>query len=265
MPNKESITKKILVLTRQLHNEFQVPVIVGIYSKEGILSYGSKTLVNKLMETLKNENDDDDSWTNVFHLDQEEIINGERLDDDMEPFSQALGNNLPDKLPAPIDLMVFKEIHPIISREILKWHWRQGGKFKTVHYGDPEFKADFWPESWQWETIRKHFSNLKKTDYQGPAELNMTEFFRMVLKQIFENHYEINPANYVSKDFSDKKKRNRERYRGIHRQPVVEPQVVIDEVEANDVDNNANDSQEDDRINFDFEDRAPEYTNRNVM
>ena len=56
----------------------------------------------------------------------------------------------------------------------------------------------------------------------------------------------------MSKDFSDKKKRS---------QPVVEPQVVIDEVEANDVDNNANDSQEDDRINFNFEDRAPEYRN----
>ena len=276
MPNKEGITKRLLVLARQLHNEFKVPVIVGIYSKEGILSYGSKTLVNKLNESLKDENEDDqDSWIKAFHLDQEEMINGERLNDEMDPFFQAQGNNLPDKLPASMDLMVFKEIHPIVSREILKWHWRQGGKFKTVHYGDPEFKADFWPESWPWETITKHFSNLKKTDYQGPEELNMTEFFRMVLKQIFENHYRINPANYVSKDFTEKKKRNRERYRGIHNHnnlPNVEPHVVIEEVESignnndmnEEVNHGADNNQDEESIDMDFEDRAPEY-NRHAM
>ena len=41
----------------------------------------------------------------------------------------------------------------------------------------------------------------------------------------------------------------------------MEPQVVIDDFEANDIHNNSNDSQEDDRINFHLEDRAPEYRN----
>ena len=262
MPTKEGTIKKILSLTRQLHNEYKLPLILAIYSKQGILSYGSKSLVKKLTETLKYEDDnDEDSWKNTFHHDQEDILNGERLDEEMEPYLQVQGNNLPDRLPAPINLMVYNEIHPIVSREILKWYWRQGGKYKTVHYGDPEFKADFWPDSWQWESIRKNFGDIKKTDYEGPADMNMTEFFRMVLKEIFENYYEINPSNYVSKNFTEAKKKNRERYRGIHRQPVVEPQVVLDEVEANDVHNNSNDSQEDDRINFNFEDRAPEYRN----
>ena len=41
----------------------------------------------------------------------------------------------------------------------------------------------------------------------------------------------------------------------------MEPQVVFDDFEANDIHHNSNDSQEDDRINFHLEDRAPEYRN----
>ena len=168
MPSKDGTIKKILSLTRQLHNEFKVPVILGIYSKQGILSYGSKSLVKKMTQTLKDEHDGDEtSWKNTFHNDQENILNGERLDDEMEPYLLAQGNNLPNRLPAPINLMVYNEIHPMVSREILKWYWRQGGEYKTVHYGDPAFKAEFWPESWPWESIRKNFGDLKRQIMRG--------------------------------------------------------------------------------------------------
>ena len=62
---------------------------------------------------------------------------------------------------------------------------------------------------------------MRKIVYQGPSNLNLTGFFRLVLKQIFE-YLSINPKNYISKDFTEKKRKNRERYRGIHRTPVVQ-------------------------------------------
>ena len=62
---------------------------------------------------------------------------------------------------------------------------------------------------------------MRKIVYQGPSNLNLTGFFRLVLKQIFE-YLSINPKNYISKDFTEKKRKNRERYRGIHRAPVVQ-------------------------------------------
>ena len=142
------------------------------------------------------------------------------MNEDLNSYFTAQGSVLPDRLPAQIDLMVYGEIHPIVSREILKCYWRKGGTYKSLHYGDPDFKADFWPESWQWETVGKNFANMKKEDYRGPFNLNLTEFFRCILKQIFE-YYSINPDKYISKDFTERKRRNRERYRGIHRAPIV--------------------------------------------
>ena len=219
---KEGTIKKLLGLVRKLQNEFKVPVILGVYSKHGIIPFGSKNLVKKFRDILKDEPDsDDESWRNTFEQDQDAILEGEKLDEEMDSYFQARGDVLPNRLAADINLMVYNEIHPIVSREILKWHWRQGGTFLTVHYGEPEFKADFWPESWQWESIVKNFSNMKKIDYQGPSNLNLTGFFRLVLKQIFE-YLSINPKDYISKEFTEKKRKNRERYRGIHRAPVVQ-------------------------------------------
>ena len=61
----------------------------------------------------------------------------------MNSYFQAQGDVLPNRLPADINLMVYNEIHPNVSREIQNWYWGQGGTFKTIHYGDPEFRVDF--------------------------------------------------------------------------------------------------------------------------
>ena len=141
---KEGTIKRMSGLIRKLQNEFKVPVILGVYSKHGIIPYGSKNLVKKFKDILKEESElDDESWLNTFEMDQDEILDGESLDEELDSYDQAQGEVLPSRLPADIDLMVYTEIHPIVSREILKWYWRKGGTYKTVHYGDPAFKADF--------------------------------------------------------------------------------------------------------------------------
>ena len=241
--NKETTMKKILKQCKVLHNDHQVPFILGIYSKNGILSFGSRNLVAKFKGELKNESEDDpESWITAVQTDQDAILTGERLSEEMDSYSQAQGEVLPERFPAPLDLMVFNEIHPIVSREILKWYWRQGGTYKVIRFGDPAFKADFWPESWPWESLTKTFAHMKKNDYAGPQQSNMTEFLRQVLKEICR-FYSINPNTYVSKAFTETKRKNRERRRGIHREPDV---AIINEnvgTGSNDVENDEQDIQ----------------------
>ena len=219
---KDVILTRIFELLRKLQNDHQVPAILAIYSKNGVIPYGSKNLVTKFNDILNEEqNGNDESWIQTFHLEQESILGGERLDEDGNAYINAQMSVLPGLLPAPIDLMVYNEIHPIVSREILKWYWRQGGTYKSVHYGAPEFNAEFWPDSWQWDTVTKNLKNIKKMDYRGPINMNLTEFFRNILQQILL-YYSIDPDTHISKKFTVKNRRNRERYRGIHRAPVVE-------------------------------------------
>ena len=208
--NKETAMKKILKLIKVLHNDHLVPVILGIYSKTGIISFGSRNLVGKLQGELKTERQEDaESWINAFQKDQDAILTGERLSEDLDSYCQAKGDVLPERFPAPLNLMVFNEIHPIISREIMKWYWRQGGTYQVIRYGDPAFKADFWPQSWPWESVTKTFAHMKKEDYAGPQNMNMTEFLRQVLKGICQA-YSIDPDNYVSKAFTETKRKNRQ-------------------------------------------------------
>ena len=109
--NKETTMKKILNQCKVLHNDHQVPFILGIYSKNGILSFGSRNLVAKFKGELKNESEDDpESWITAVQTDQDAILTGERLSEEMDSYSQAQGEVLPERFPAPLDLMVFNEI-----------------------------------------------------------------------------------------------------------------------------------------------------------
>ena len=108
---KEGTLKKLFGLVRKLQNEFKVPVILGVYSKHGIIPYGSKNLVKKFKEILKDEPvNDDESWMNTFEEDQDAILEGEKLDEEMDSYFQAQGDVLPNRLPADINLMVYNEI-----------------------------------------------------------------------------------------------------------------------------------------------------------
>ena len=99
--NKETAMKKILKLIKVLHNDHLVPVILGIYSKTGIISFGSRNLVGKLQGELKTERQEDaESWINAFQKDQDAILTGERLSEDLDSYCQAKGDVLPERFPA---------------------------------------------------------------------------------------------------------------------------------------------------------------------
>lgn len=219
---KEGTIKKVLSCLTLLQNEYNVPLLFSFYSKRGIVPFGSEHLVEKFNNLLKNEScEEEDSWAKTFEKDQQAINEGAKYDEEGDAYVQSKGNVLPERLPADIDLMVFTELSPIVTKEILKWYWRQGGKYKAIHYGHPSFKADFWPDSWPWENVKKCFSNIRKKDFTGPKNLNLTEFLRIVLKNILQS-LSIDPAKYVSKKFTLTHRRNRQKHRGIHRLPSVE-------------------------------------------
>ena len=227
MSNKETVIKKILKLVAKLHNECKVPSVFGVNSTNGVISYGSKEVVSKFQSFLA---DDDSGLLQAFDVDQTAIFNGDILDENCDIYNVAQSNIGLPKLPANLDLMVYNEIHPIVTKEILKWHWRHGGKMKVVHYGHPDFCADFWPSSWPWANITKCFSNLKKNDYTGPNNLSMTEFFRTVLRNILDM-YEIDPETHVSKSFTIEQRRKREKYKGIRRPVIIQADVEASPIE----------------------------------
>ena len=123
------------------------------------------------------------------------------------------------------------ELVPIVKGEILKWYWQMGGTWKAIHYGEPEFDANFWLDSWPWENITKCFTNMKKEDFTGPG--NLTEFLKTVLKNRLES-LGIDPAKYVVKNFTEAKRKRRQKRRGIHCERVDAEEVEMNSTNQSD-------------------------------
>ena len=59
--------------------------------------------------------------------------------------------------------MNYSELWAWITEEILKEHWKKGGKLKCVKFGNEDFEPSFWlGEVWCWENIKKHPRDLTK-------------------------------------------------------------------------------------------------------
>ena len=181
---KETEIKKLLKSATKLQNDYNVPIFLAYYSKHGILPFGSENLVKKLQIDFKTESISDvNSWASTFDIDQDQINDGLRYDDQCDLLLKSLGDVLPERLPADLDLMVLTEVSPIVVKEILKSYWRRGGKCKQVEYGHPEFESEFWINSWPWNTVKQCFTSMPRTEYSGPENLNLTEFLKAVLKK----------------------------------------------------------------------------------
>ena len=98
--------------------------------------------------------------------DGEELIHGDQVheyDPDGDELNQAKASVLPRKLPAEVYLMNYSELWAWITEEILKEHWKKGGKLKCVKFGNEDFEPSFWlGEVWCWENIKKHPRDLTK-------------------------------------------------------------------------------------------------------
>ena len=226
-PTEDTLIKKILDLQVILMNKHNLPTLFSYSSKFGQTTFGTKHVMEKFKE------DFDDTWETTFDNDLDELMCFPANRDyfDVEANGQQLNllcSELPPcKLPANLELMVYKELWRWISEEILKSHWKNGGEKMVVNYGNPEFLASFWPnEIWAWEDIKKNPKNMKSSDF--PGEGNMTEFLKGVVRNCLEE-CNIDPSQYVTDDFSEKMKNDRQKKRG-----KTMPTVMEEATDAND-------------------------------
>ena len=225
-PTEETLIKKILDLQVKLMNKHNLPTLFSYTSKFGQTTFGTKNVMAKFKE------DFDEAWEDTFDNDLDELMSfpDERDYFDEEANGQPLNflhSELPPrKLPADLELMVYKELWKWISEEVIKHHWRNGGEKMVVNYGNPEFLASFWPNDiWAWEDIRKNPKNMKSSDF--PGEGNMTEFLKGVVRNRLEE-LDIDPLDYVTDDFSEKMKNDRQKKRG-----KAMPTIIVEASNAN--------------------------------
>ena len=107
--------------------------------------------------------------------------------------------------------MNYSELWAWLTAEILKEHWKKGGKLKCVKFGNVDFEPSFWlGEVWGWHNVKKHPKDLTKADYGGPG--NMTEYLKKVVINKL-GMLGINHMEWVSKQFGEDDRKRRERNR----------------------------------------------------
>ena len=207
MPSEDNILKKIMDLQAVLLNKHKLPTLFAFQSKHGLITFGSKHVMAKFGREFN------DDWENVFNQDLDDLLSIPQDEDYYEeerwgnPHNFTRAEKPPMKLPADLELMVYRELWQWVSAKIFKEYWRNGGKKKVVRYGDPDFAPSFWPNHiWAWQEVNKNPKNLKASDYSGPGTI--TEFLKKVIKARLEQ-LNIDPADYVSNKFDDKKREDR--------------------------------------------------------
>ena len=212
MASEETLIKKILGLQVQLLNKHKLASLFSYPSKFGQVNFGSKEVIAKFRQ------DFDQAWEEAFDRDTEEMMH---QPDDLDYYDEEqwgkplnfLRSHLPaSKLPADLDLMNYKELWKWISNEILKEYWGRGGEKRVINYGNPDFLPTFWPNDvWPWADIKNNPKNMKASDFPGTG--NMTECLKDIARKRFDQ-LEINPADHVDKNFTEKKRKNRQKHHG---------------------------------------------------
>ena len=164
----------------------------------------------------------------VFDLNEKDMIFNTSPVGDDDSFIEGY-SVLPKKLPATLELMSYEELWKWISLEILKEHWKNGGKEKYVRFGREDFSPSFWiDEIWEWSSVTKHYKDLTKKDF--PGEGKMTDFLKNVVKKRLEM-LGISVSAWVSKAFTGDEKKMRLRTRKVFKDTDTNEEEL--EVEAN--------------------------------
>ena len=236
--SEEAQKKSILQQLRELKNDHKIPYLLTFPSKIGQLTFGTKNAVNK----FKSEYYSDDGWKEVFQEDGDELIDGgevEEEDEVADDVHHAMGALIADKLPAPLDLMVYVELWTWINKEIIKEYWAKGGKKKCVKWGDAVFQPSFWIDDlWPWSEVYKHYKELPKSAYTGPGI--MTDFLKKVVKKKLDM-LGINHNEWITDKFTEADRLHRER----HRKKVVPADQNEPENDQNVPENDQNEQEDD--------------------
>ena len=148
----------------KLKNTYHQPFILAYPTNKGQVFSGSPAFLEK----FKNLFNRDADWNKKIYEDHQALNSGCSENEEggvssVDPLFCDQGVCCPPKLPANLDLMVLRELSPWLGKEILKDHWRRGGRRKQIVFGEASFKPSFWPDDiYSWNKIKKHFLKMKK-------------------------------------------------------------------------------------------------------
>ena len=117
------------------------------------------------------------------------------------------------KLPCPLEFMNGIQLSSWLLSEILKDFIEQGKAPRTsIPWGDPDYRPQCWPEAmWPWHLV----GNLAHKQTNKPAQVNIPKTLKVAvytrLKQL-----NINPATFVSEDYTEDQDRRKNMISGIN-------------------------------------------------
>ena len=208
---ENKLWKQVHESLQELKDRFKQPFLLTYPSKKGQVFTGS----SGVSEKFKEEYMEDDDWKTTFDTDQKSLCSIQETDQSRgQRIFTERGRSIPLRLPADLDLMVLKDLNKWLMPEILKDYWRRGGKRRQVVFGIDEFKPSFWPNSiYPWSEIKKSFTKMKKTDYNGPG--NVTYLLKKAIDSCLSSVYNIDARDYVDPSFSDEVRKRRLKRRGV--------------------------------------------------
>ena len=117
------------------------------------------------------------------------------------------------KLPCPLEFMNGIQLSSWLLSEIHKDFIEQGKAPRaSIPWGDPDYRPKCWPEAmWPWHLV----GNLAHKQTNKPAQVNIPKTLKVAvytrLKQL-----NINPATFVSEDYTEEQDKRKKMIRGIN-------------------------------------------------
>ena len=144
-------TKKLFESLVKLGN-LTVPCVALVYTKGEVLDFGTTVCRQKLKKTLKFKckctctADNNETWDNILKSEQLDIITSQEKAFDMTVIEEigvlnlAISSTLLQRLPAPINLLNYKETIDMVCYVLKRDHSKQGLPGIEIKYGSPSWQ-----------------------------------------------------------------------------------------------------------------------------
>ena len=203
--------RETLALLEKHHKIASVVVCAGQFGRTVL---GNETLTQKMRADLSADflNDETGEWDTLLHQATSDLIKKENIENNLVV-------RLPPKLSFPLHLLNLRELGSYLGDRMLEEYRRNGGKLKSVHWQNPNFKPSFWPEkALPFESVKNPSQYDSKL---FPKELksrfrNLTEFLKSVVKHYFKT-LDIDHREWVVPDPNEQKIKDRLRARKKNR------------------------------------------------
>ena len=209
VPSETKLMEQLRQTVALLEKHHKIASVVLCAGQFGRTVLGNETLAQKMRTDLSADflNDETGEWDTVLNQATSELKR--------ENIETKFFVRLPPKLAFPLHFLNIRELGSYLGDRILEEYRRNGGKLKSMHWQNPNFKPSFWPEkAFPFESIKnpsQSDSNLFPKQLQSRFR-NLTEFLKSVVKHYFKT-LDIDHREWVVSDPDEKKLKDRQRAR----------------------------------------------------